>query len=102
MAKLTAPKISKRIGFDSMSISGKFPSGASLKFSIGRSGEKMELSFSNDINVLKAQMKTFKSWMDYRPNETNLDRFDRLEKILQGCQSGAQVISKMEADLASR
>ena len=101
MAKLASPKISKRIGFDSMSISGKFPSGASFKFSIGRNGEKLELAFSNDTDTLKNQMKVFKQWIDYRPKETNIQRFDRLEKISQNCKTGSEVIAKMQADLTS-
>jgi hypothetical protein len=99
MANLTTTKVSKRLSHDSMSLSAKMPSGASLKFSIGRNGEKLELAFSNDTKVLQAQMSVVKKWIDYREKETNISRFDRLEKILVESKSGSEVISKMEKEL---
>ena len=44
--------VKKSIGFDNMRLSAKLPSGASLKFSIGRSGERLEMAFSNDEKYL--------------------------------------------------
>ena len=89
-------KIKKSIGFDRMTITGKFPSGASFKYFIGRSGERIELAFSNDDKVLSEQLKTFKNFMELRPKETNIDRFDRLEKLCEGCKSGSELILKMK------
>jgi hypothetical protein len=45
-------KINKSIGFDRMSITAKFPSGANFRYFIGRSGEKLETAFSNDPAII--------------------------------------------------
>jgi hypothetical protein len=101
MAKLTSPKVSKRISYDSMSISGKMPSGASLKWSINRNGERLEVAFSNDTNVLKTQLQVVQKWIEYRAGESNQSRFDRMETLLKTCNSGSDVITKMQAELSS-
>ena len=46
-------KINKRIGFDSMSITGKMPSGASVSLKINRGGENLSAGLSNDSVVAK-------------------------------------------------
>ena len=87
-------KITKKIGFDRMAISAKFPSGASLKFSIGRSGETLDLRFSNDRSELKKQSKIMSKWLDFKKGEkTNAERFDRIESFLAPFKSGAQVMA---------
>jgi len=101
MAKLSSPKVSKRIGYDSMSISGKMPSGASLKWSINRNGERLEVAFSNDTKVLKYQVEVVNKWIEYRNGESNQSRFDRMETLLKSCNSGSEVITKMQAELSS-
>lgn len=89
-------KIKKTIGFDRMSISAKFPSGANFKYSIGRSGERLELAFSNDNSELKEQTKIFMNWMKYRDGEKNADRFNRLEELCKKCKSGKELINLMK------
>lgn len=89
-------KIKKTIGFDRMSISVKFPSGANFRFSIGRSGEKLEIAFSNDPKELKEQSKIFQNWMKFLEGEKNEDRFNRLENICKKCKSGKELISLMK------
>jgi hypothetical protein len=89
-------KIKKTIGFDRMSISAKFPSGANFKFSIGRSGERLELAFSNNDSELKEQIRIFMNWMKFRDGEKNADRFDRLEELCKKCQSGKELINLMK------
>lgn len=89
-------KIKKSIGFDRMSISAKFPSGANFKFSIGRSGERLELAFSNDSAELKEQSKIFVNWMKFRDGEKNEDRFNRLEELCKKCRSGKELIALMK------
>ena len=89
-------KIKKSIGFDRMSISAKFPSGANFRYFIGRSGEKLELAFSNDSAELKEQSKIFASWIKLRTGETNIDVFNRLEELCKKCKSGKELINLMK------
>ncbi len=89
-------KIKKSIGFDRMSISAKFPSGANFRFFIGRSGEKLEIAFSNDPQELKEQSKIFINWMKFREGEKNEERFNRLEELCKKCKSGKELINLMK------
>jgi hypothetical protein len=91
--------VKKTIGFDRMSLNAKLPSGASLKFSIGRSGEKLELAFSNDIKILKEQMIKMTNWIKTRPTETNIQRFERLENLLNSCNTSVEVMDKIEQNI---
>jgi hypothetical protein len=88
------PKVHKKMGHDVMKIEFFFPSGASLKFRIGRSGETLEVAFSNDQATLKEQTKKIQKWLDFQEGEkTNQDRFDRLEKIGKQASSGAEFMT---------
>jgi len=89
-------KVKRVNGFDRMSLSAKFPSGASLKFSVGRSGERLELAFSNDSAELKIQSKIISKWLDFQKGETNQDRFDRLESLCRKCKSGKEFMSHIK------
>jgi hypothetical protein len=89
-------KINKSIGFDRMSIIAKFPSGANFRYFIGRSGEKLEVAFSNDSKELKEQVKIFSNWVKPRKGETNLDVFNRLEELCKRCKSGKELINLMK------
>jgi len=88
--------VKKKLNHDSMWISAKFPSGASYKFSINRNGEKLEMSFSNDDNESKIQIKIFNNWLKLRPKENNGERFERLERLTKQCTSGKMLIKLME------
>jgi len=92
-------KISKKYGFDTMSISAKFPSGASYKFTAGRSGERLMMAFSNDDMESKVQMRIFQNFMKFQPKETNEGRFNRLEELTKKCSSGKALIKLMEESL---
>lgn len=89
-------KISKKIGHDSMSITGSLPSGAYLKFTIGRRGEKLECALSNDIATMKSQMKQIQDWLKYRGNENNTDRFNRLEQVLLKSKNSIELINNLK------
>ena len=89
-------KVKRTNGFDRMSLTAKFPSGASLKFSVGRSGDRLELAFSNDSAELKRQMKAVSEWIDFQKGEKNQDRFDRLEALCKKCKSGAEFMSHIK------
>jgi hypothetical protein len=89
-------KVKKTNGFDRMSLTAKFPSGASLKFSVGRSGDRLELAFSNDSVELKKQMKIVSKWLDFQGDEKNQDRFDRLEALCMKCKSGAEFMANIK------
>ncbi len=89
-------KIKKSIKYDNLSLSAHFPSGAFLKFSIGRSGDRLDIRFSNDEKVLKEQAKTFSKWIDYREKENNEQRMDRLEKACKMAKSGAEFMKVIE------
>jgi hypothetical protein len=86
-------KIKKSIKHDRMSIECRFESGASMRFSVGRTGETLHLAFSNDPAVLKGQMQEMLKWLDFRPGETNAQRFDRIEALMTAAKSGAQAMS---------
>jgi hypothetical protein len=86
-------KVNKKIGFDRMSISAKFESGADLRFSISRNGERLTIAFSNDINELKRQSDIVEAWLKLRTGEKNIDRFNRLEEVCKNCKSGAEFIA---------
>ena len=89
-------KITEKIGFDNMSISAKLPSGASIRFSIGRSGERLTLAFSNDDAVLKEQTRKMSKWLELRKDENNLQRFVRLRSVLEGAKNSLEVMEKLE------
>jgi len=89
-------KVKRTNGFDRLSLTAKFPSGASLKFSVGRSGDRLELAFSNDSAQLSKQAKAVAEWMDFRDGEKNQDRFDRLEDLCKKCKSGAEFMSHIK------
>lgn len=95
----TTTKIKKSIGHDSMSIAATLASGANLRFSIGRSGEKLAVGFSNDRKILNEQANVVKQWLRFRTGETNLDRFNRLENLLKQSKSGAEAVQLMTAEL---
>jgi len=87
--------IKKRIGFDNMSMTVKFKSGANFKYSIGRSGKKLQLAFSNDSNELKNQMEIFQLWLK-KENLTHEERFSKLETLCNKCNSGKELIELMK------
>ena len=94
--KPTETKIKKRYGFDNMRLDANLPSGASLSFRAGRSGEKLEIAFSNDDATAKIQMEKMRNWLNWRKDENFQKVFDRLEKVLRASKSGAEVISNLE------
>jgi hypothetical protein len=89
-------KIKKTIGFDRMSITAKFPSGANFRYFISRSGERLSIAFSNDSKELKEQSKIFGEWVKHRKGETNIDVFNRLEELCKKCKSGKELINLMK------
>jgi K+/H+ antiporter YhaU regulatory subunit KhtT len=99
MSAPTTTQIKKSYSHDRMKISIKFPSNASLVFSAGRSGEKLELAFSNDRKELAQQSKIVGKWLDFRnKNESNQDRFDRLEAVARTVKSGKEFIAKITSE----
>jgi len=78
----------------------KLPSGGSLKWIINRSGERMEIAFSNDPAVLKRQCKIVKDYTDSLKG-THKERFDQLEELAKMCQSGANLCDNMQAHIFS-
>lgn len=91
-----ATKISKRVGYDSMTISGKMMSGASVKLTINRNGERLESALSNDPDVAGKQLATLTSWLKLRKGESNEDRFDRLEKVLNLSENSTEFINNLK------
>ena len=89
-------KITKKVTHDNISLSAQLPSGAKIKFFVGRSGEKLELAFSNDREMLKQQMSEMTKWLNNREGEVNQSRFDRLEKVLRMSKSGAEVMNNLK------
>ena len=87
--------IKQIIRHDKMSLSAKLSSGASLKFSIGRSGEKLEIAFSNDPIVLKDQLVKMQEWLKFKNGETNLERFARLRQVLETSTNSIEVMQKL-------
>lgn len=87
--------IKRKNNYDSMWISAKLPSGAYIKYHLNRNGETIDLRFSNDTNILAAQSKIIQEYMQLRKGETNQHAFDRLETLLNQCNSGKEVIDKI-------
>ena len=96
--QLTETKVKKTITHDYLSMNASFPSGATFKWSVGRSGERLAIGFANDEATSQKQAKTILQGLKHRKDETNIMVFDRLEILLKSCKSGKEVISKMEAD----
>jgi len=80
-----------------MWIKAQFPSGANFRFSIGRSGERLAMAFSNDQKILREQMKIFMKWLNFREGETNQQRFDRIEDLCMKYTSGNQLIQSISS-----
>ena len=91
-------KITRKENFYSMWIKAPFPSGANLRFSISRGGERLSLGFSNDMKELKRQSKIFADWLKLRVGENNSQLFDRIENLCKNCKSGGQVIETIESE----
>lgn len=94
-------KLTKNYTHDTMTLSATFPTGGSFKYKVGRPGEKLELCFSNDDNVLAGETNSFMLWTKLYPK--NGDRFANLERLLKaqgGCKSGKQVIARMRYELS--
>jgi hypothetical protein len=89
-------KVKKTITYDRMSISSTMLSGESFKFSISRSGEKIVLAFKNDESVIKQQFQVIKNWLSFKNGEDNLQRFDRIEKILNLSNSSNELINAIQ------
>jgi hypothetical protein len=89
-------KIKKRYTFDSMKLEAIMQSGATVKFSITRSGERLVSCLSNDINIAKAQTESLSVWIKRRDKESNRERFDRLEKVLSESNSVAELIANLK------
>jgi hypothetical protein len=94
-------KMTKNYSHDSMSLSVKFETGGSFSYRVGRSGERLEVCFSNDDNTLMGETNSFKCWTNLYEN--NGERFEALESLLKaqgGCKSGKQVISRMRYEMS--
>lgn len=89
-------KITKKYGFDRMTITGVLQSGANVKFSVGRTGERLTAGLSNDMKVAKVQMQQLSDWVRLRENETNQDRFDRIEMVLLKSNSSIDLINNLK------
>ena len=89
--------IKKVVNHDSLSISAKFPSGASFRFSVTRSGERLMVAFSNDDTEANRQSLIMQKFAQCKGEETYLDVINRLEKVCEDCKSGSEVITKIEA-----
>lgn len=100
MAKvISKTKVTKSIGFNAMWIAAKYPSGGSVRYSVTRNGERLTLAFSNNENESKVQGSIFSAYVQCRKNESYMDVFNRLEIILKSCESGKEVIAKMNVSL---
>jgi len=104
MATATS-KVSRRESYDSMSITGTMPSGANFKFKVNRNGETIEIGFSNDKIVAKAQMVIFRSWIKFNAerNDTTSwkDIFDKLEAFTKASKNSTQFIELMKKDFST-
>jgi hypothetical protein len=83
-------KIKKSYSHDRMRIQINFFTGASLSFNVSRSGETLNVAFSNDRVELKKQSTQIEQWLKLRKGETNQDRFDRLENVAKKAKSGKE------------
>lgn len=90
------PKIDMRITHDALSLAAKWQTGASLRFSITRSGERLTVAFSNDKAILAAQTKRLVAWIRRRPGETNEARILRMRDLCEGTVSGAAVMNRLD------
>jgi hypothetical protein len=97
--ELTETRVKKTITHDYLSMNASFPSGATFRWSVGRTGERLSIAFANDEETSKRQAKTIVRWLKHREEETNEMVFERLEVLLKSCKSGKEVVSKMESDL---
>jgi hypothetical protein len=91
----TTVKVVER--YDSLSLTIAYPSGAKFKYLINRSGESVELAFSNNLEELKAQIKEMKTWIDGLQG-TNFERLKHVEKVLTPAKSGKEAMELMRAD----
>lgn len=83
-----------------MVLTVKLPTGGTLKWTINRSGEKLEVAFSNDPAVLKRQCKIVQDYINGLKG-TNKEKFDQLEELAKGCSSGANLCDNMQAHIFS-
>ena len=91
--------IKTKITHDSMKLEVKFPTGGILKWGISRSRETLTVGFSNDPVIGKKQVGTVGLWFG-KLKGTYQEKFQSAIDLLTGCNSGAEVVAKMEAQLA--
>jgi hypothetical protein len=89
-------QIQKKVNHDSMWLKATLPSGGYFKFTVNRSGEKLEMAFSPDNAIAKRQSRVFMDYMKLRKGETNQDRFNRLEELAKISYSGANLLNRMQ------
>ena len=82
--------------YDSLSLTIKYPSGATFKYKINRSGEDLEMAFSNNPTELKQQLSETRAWINTLTG-TNFERIKHIEAILGKAKSGREAIELMRA-----
>jgi hypothetical protein len=97
--KALETKINKRTGYDNMSIKATFPTGAFIRWSIGRSGESMNFKLDPSTLDHKAFSAIFVKYLTTRPGN-NTEKFAEFEALAKRAASLEQAIKLMQAKLA--
>lgn len=77
---MSKKKIVRTVTHDRLAILRNFDNGQFIRFSIGRSGENLNVGL-NDPEAAKTLLKELDIFVKFRNDETNIDRIDRLENI---------------------
>lgn len=88
-----------KITHDRLQLTANFLSGASLKWTISRTGETFTWGGSNDPIEAKKQLATISLWCR-KQTGTNQERMEKAEYLLIPCITGKQAIERMDMDLS--
>src|SRR5580693_8934018 len=84
-------KISKRTSYDSMSVTIKYPTGGKLKYTVNRSGETLEVAFSNDPISNSLQARAVAKWIESLKGN-NTQRMDAIILHFGNYTSGSSAV----------
>lgn len=87
--------VKQNIGHDQMTITVKFPTGELIKWRVGRSGDRLELTLRKSIQDQSHVINDYVSQLK-KGNGTYADQFNALEATCKDCQTTNELIDKIK------
>jgi hypothetical protein len=105
MARKRGPKhkdghglVKKTIQHDRMVIEASYPSGGMFRVTISRTGERFVMGGSSDPVENQRQLDVLTRYFEFRGNEDNQGRIDRLGNLAEQATSISELVDLMETN----